>query len=115
GPGKSMLYCFPRESAALVRAGDIKLKSVQGIGVNDDISCRIDCRNDRRGLRLVAQQVSDNRVTGFVICRGFDLRFASLCHWLQRQTLRPSLAAQLGLSLPMHNEKCDCAKAREAE
>jgi hypothetical protein len=79
---KANRYCALNAKPRLVRAVDIKLKSVQGIGVHDDMSCRIDCRNDRCGLRLVAQQVSDNRVTGLVVCRGFDLRFASLCHWL---------------------------------
>jgi hypothetical protein len=73
---RSQREAAPRQSRryqAEIRAGDC---------VNDDMSCRIDCRNDRRGLRFVAQQVSDNRVTGLVVCRGFDLRFASLCHWL---------------------------------
>ena len=68
----------------LVRAVDIKLKSVQGIGVNER-SCCIDCRNDGSGLRLVAQQVSDNRVPGLVVRRGFDLRFSALYHWVLRR------------------------------
>ena|SRR5579863_698102 len=81
-PGKANRHETFNAEPPRVRAVDIMLKSVKRIGL-DDMPCRIDGGNDRYGLRLVAQHVSDNRVTGFMVRRGFDLRLTRPFHGLE--------------------------------